>query len=41
METIKSCKLYDYDKQQWLDFKGQPTSPALKKEPIKREEVAV
>lgn len=41
METIKSCKLYDYDKQQWLDFKGRPTSPALKKESIKRQEVAV
>jgi omega-6 fatty acid desaturase (delta-12 desaturase) len=27
-DICKRCKLYDYRKHQWTDFKGRPTSPA-------------
>ena len=27
--TARSCKIYDYVNQRWLDFKGQPTPQAL------------
>jgi omega-6 fatty acid desaturase (delta-12 desaturase) len=30
MEHLRACKLYDYARQQWLDFKGNPTSRAWK-----------
>lgn len=26
-KTIRSCKLYDYNRHQWLDFNGKPTTP--------------
>lgn len=41
METLQKCKLYNYEKQQWIDFKGQPTSTALKKKEVSDEQVAV
>ncbi|HUR55314.1 MAG TPA: fatty acid desaturase, partial [Gemmataceae bacterium] len=25
---FRTCQLYDYDKQQWLDYQGKPTSEA-------------
>jgi acyl-lipid omega-6 desaturase (Delta-12 desaturase) len=28
LDTTRRCKLYDWDKQQWLDFAGTPTSAA-------------
>lgn len=27
--TMRACKLYDYDKHQWLDFNGKPTTAAI------------
>lgn len=27
-QTMKTCKLYDYSRYQWLDFAGNPTTPA-------------
>ena len=29
LDTMRRCKLYDWDKQQWLDFGGNPTAPSL------------
>ncbi|MBI3880421.1 MAG: fatty acid desaturase [Verrucomicrobia bacterium] len=26
-DTLRRCKLYDYERHVWLDFKGRPTSP--------------
>ena len=26
-ETLRDCKLYDYDNHRWLDFDGKPTGP--------------
>ncbi|HUO23311.1 MAG TPA: fatty acid desaturase [Caulobacteraceae bacterium] len=26
-ETLRDCRLYDYDNHQWLDFDGKPTGP--------------
>lgn len=26
-ETLRDCRLYDFDTHQWLDFDGKPTSP--------------
>jgi omega-6 fatty acid desaturase (delta-12 desaturase) len=26
-ETLRDCRLYDYEKHQWLDFDGKPTGP--------------
>ena len=28
-EIMKCCKLYDYDRHQWLDFDGRPTAPRI------------
>jgi len=28
-DTMRRCKLYDWDKHQWLDFSGNPTGPSL------------
>lgn len=27
--TMRACKLYDFDKHQWLDFDGKPTAPPI------------
>ena len=27
-ETLRRCKLYDYERHRWLDFAGRPTTPA-------------
>jgi acyl-lipid omega-6 desaturase (Delta-12 desaturase) len=27
LDTMRRCKLYDWDRQQWLDFDGKPTTP--------------
>ena len=27
--TLKTCKLYDFERHQWLDFQGRPTTPPL------------
>ncbi len=33
-DTLRRCKLYDYDRHQWLDFDGNPTSePTVKAQP--------
>lgn len=29
LATLKTCKLYDFDKHQWLDFNGRPTTKPL------------
>lgn len=31
VETMKTCKLYDFEKHQWLDFNGRPTTRPLKR----------
>jgi acyl-lipid omega-6 desaturase (Delta-12 desaturase) len=28
-ETLRTCKLYDFERHQWLDFHGRPTTPPL------------
>lgn len=28
LDTMRRCKLYDWEKKQWLDFSGRPTAPA-------------
>jgi omega-6 fatty acid desaturase (delta-12 desaturase) len=28
-DTLRRCKLYDYERHRWLDFEGQPTSEPL------------
>ena len=30
--TLRACRLYDYDRHQWTDFDGRPTSPPLLRE---------
>ena len=30
VETLKTCKLYDFDQHRWLDFDGRPMTPPLK-----------
>jgi len=30
IETLRACKLYDFDNHQWLDFDGKPTTPRLR-----------
>ena len=30
LATMNACKLYDYEKHQWLDFDGKPTAPPIK-----------
>ena len=29
IDTMRRCKLYDWDNHQWLDFSGNPTGPSL------------
>jgi omega-6 fatty acid desaturase (delta-12 desaturase) len=29
VETMKACKLYDFEKHQWIDFDGRPTTGSL------------
>lgn len=29
IDTMRRCKLYDWEKHQWLDFNGNPTGPSL------------
>jgi acyl-lipid omega-6 desaturase (Delta-12 desaturase) len=29
LQTLKTCKLYDFEKHQWLDFAGAPTTAPL------------
>ncbi|MBB6561736.1 omega-6 fatty acid desaturase (delta-12 desaturase) [Acidovorax soli] len=29
LRTMRTCKLYDYENHQWLDFKGQPSAPRI------------
>ncbi len=29
IKTLAKCKLYDYDKRNWLDFDGKPTSSSI------------
>lgn len=29
LTTMRVCKLYDYEKHQWLDFEGKPTATAI------------
>lgn len=29
LHTLRTCKLYDFDKHQWLDFDGKPTAPPI------------
>lgn len=29
LATLKACKLYDFEKHQWLDFKGNPTTEPI------------
>ena len=29
LRTLRTCKLYDYDKHQWLDFAGNPSAPPI------------
>lgn len=28
-ETLRNCRLYDYEAHRWLDFEGQPTTPRV------------
>jgi omega-6 fatty acid desaturase (delta-12 desaturase) len=28
LRILRTCRLYDYDKKQWLDYDGRPTAPA-------------
>lgn len=30
LRTLKACKLYDFEKHQWLDFSGVPTTASLR-----------
>jgi acyl-lipid omega-6 desaturase (Delta-12 desaturase) len=30
IKTLAKCKLYDYDKRNWLDFEGKPTTSSVK-----------
>jgi omega-6 fatty acid desaturase (delta-12 desaturase) len=38
LDTTRRCKLYDWDKRQWLDFTGCPTAPAAIQPPITAHE---
>jgi omega-6 fatty acid desaturase (delta-12 desaturase) len=29
LRSVRACKLYDYDRNQWTDFDGRPTGPRL------------
>jgi hypothetical protein len=29
LETLRRCKLYDYEARRWTDFDGVSTTPAL------------
>ena len=29
LRTMRTCKLYDFENHQWLDFKGQPSAPRI------------
>lgn len=29
LDTMRRCKLYDWERRQWLDFDGNPTAPAF------------
>jgi omega-6 fatty acid desaturase (delta-12 desaturase) len=29
LRTLRTCKLYDFERHQWLDFDGRPTAPAI------------
>jgi omega-6 fatty acid desaturase (delta-12 desaturase) len=31
LQTMKACKLYDFEKHQWLDFSGVPTTEPMEK----------
>lgn len=33
VDTVRRCKLYDYENHRWLDFKGRPTTERLFVEP--------
>jgi hypothetical protein len=26
---VKACKLFDYNRRQWVDFNGHPTGPII------------
>jgi omega-6 fatty acid desaturase (delta-12 desaturase) len=30
LASLRACKLYDYDRHQWLDFDGKPTAPPIR-----------
>lgn len=30
LRILRTCRLYDYDRRQWLDYDGTPTTPALR-----------
>jgi omega-6 fatty acid desaturase (delta-12 desaturase) len=30
LATMNACKLYDYDRHQWLDFDGKPSAPPIR-----------
>ena len=32
LATMRICKLYDYDRHQWLDFDGRPSGPPIRPE---------
>jgi omega-6 fatty acid desaturase (delta-12 desaturase) len=38
-ETLRDCRLYDYDRHLWLDFDGKPTGP-INVSPAQREAIA-
>lgn len=37
LENLKSCKLYDFDKHQWLDFDGRPTTMPIPLGPVPKQ----
>jgi acyl-lipid omega-6 desaturase (Delta-12 desaturase) len=30
LRILRTCRLYDYERRQWLDYDGTPSSPALR-----------
>ena len=40
LHTVKSCKLYDYEQQQWLNYQGVPTTPSLLSRGTPQQQVA-
>ena len=36
-DTLRRCKLYDYERHQWLDFQGRPTGAPI----LRRRDVAI